>query len=492
VTVNGVATVKEMITEIKNAAVLECLIERAEVWLSALMDAVEGSTPGGPMMRAVSPGSTKSIEERVAKVEEMRLKAVKEKAEAKAETERREAESYVDSSANRFAVARPVSGGLLPESPTEAPVKGGASPRSTKSRGSSPKRKTWDVFVTKEFGSLGLAFNQLTPSAFKGESVLVVNDIKPGKVLDKWNMSNPSFAVQRGDRVVSVNSAAGNAAVLVDLLKSAERVHMSMERRNAWLNALDEAERAASLPGPLPEDVHSWIVTIEKNGGSLGLKFREDPARDVMVITHVEKDGSVAKWNQAHPSQALQPDDRITSANGVQGSVQEIVAEIRAAALLKLVIQRVFSPPKLKRLGTDPYLQRGGGGIPEGSPGAGEEPSRRWVVRVDRGESLGLKLTDRIRGPDGAMALCVTRVKPGGDMEIWNNAEPGLAVVRGDRIVSINGVEGNVGELISQIKNAAALEFVFERADFWTAAVAREKEDRLEKDGRTPRTPGLG
>ena len=54
--------------------------------------------------------------------------------------------------------------------------------------------RTWLVRLVKQESSLGITFTSDTATG-----VLIVADIKPGRVVERFNQANPSLAIQRRD-----------------------------------------------------------------------------------------------------------------------------------------------------------------------------------------------------------------------------------------------------------------------------------------------------
>merc|ERR1719409_1647953 len=123
-----------------------------------------------------------------------------------------------------------------------------------------------------------------------------------------------------------------------------------------------------------------------------------------MLVTGIRPDGAVTAWNESNASLALKRGDRIVSVNRISGTVDELVAQIQAAPYLHVQVER--APKWVEMLAAfdrqeqaKAARQKSEGRTTVGTEDLDRLPplpvtptvTRRWPVRIVKGESLGLK-----------------------------------------------------------------------------------------------------
>merc|ERR1711920_363842 len=97
---------------------------------------------------------------------------------------------------------------------------------------------------------------------------------------------------------------------------------------------------------------------------------------------------------------------------------------------------------------------------PSGSSG---RPCRHFIVQVDRtgGSKVGLDM-----GYEDHKTLLIKCISPDGLIAAWNDTNPGLRVVVGDRIVEVNGLSGKtrgVRPLMDEMRSHQILNLTVQR-----------------------------
>lgn len=86
------------------------------------------------------------------------------------------------------------------------------------------KPNEWNITLVKAEGvKLGIDVD------LNDNTVLVVEAIHDGLV-SNWNKAHPDREVKSGDKVVSVNGTKGNAASMVDVIKTEATLEMVVQR----------------------------------------------------------------------------------------------------------------------------------------------------------------------------------------------------------------------------------------------------------------------
>jgi len=277
-----------------------------------------------------------------------------------------------------------------------------------------------------------------------GESSLggfVINDINPGTLLDAWNaaQSMPALKIQKGDRVIAVTTHDASGAVnrkvqlgeISDTLKSPGDITLSIaaprsENDAVFITATVQLEglklqEVAKLAPP----VHSW-------GGA---------AKDLSALEIVEVGPALASWNQARQAegscsmQQLRVGDRIVSING------------------SLDLQKVVNAPSPLILLTRWQV-------------ASHIRAERIEVAVERTgpeDRLGLHLREL---PNAAAHLQITDVSPSGAINRWNQSSHGRQVLKGDRVMTVNGQTKELQKVMAEASSKVDMQ-----VERWTDTV---------------------
>jgi len=175
------------------------------------------------------------------------------------------------------------------------------------------------------------------------------------------------------------------------------------------------AEAPKPAPAAAPAPAVEYTITVTKTAGeTLGLSF--DGMDDMAVVTDVKDVGVIAKHNKtASPGEQVASGDRLLEVNGKGGNLKELAAEMGKIDKLSI---------KFKR-------------------------AQNWEIQVDKAKGLGLSLAHK----EASSALFVGELNAGA-IKTWNEANPQAAVMKGDRILSVNGQSGPATQVIEAIKNA--------------------------------------
>ncbi|CAE7707933.1 unnamed protein product [Symbiodinium microadriaticum] len=94
--------------------------------------------------------------------------------------------------------------------------------------------------------------------------------------------------------------------------------------------------------------------------------------------------------------------------------------------------------------------------IAETGPAASSEAGACYTVRLQRqaGQALGLE-TIRLEQREGSFITLVENVLEGGPVSEWNKASPDCAVRRGDRILTVNGLDGEA--MLNEMKRCEVM-----------------------------------
>jgi len=111
----------------------------------------------------------------------------------------------------------------------------------------------FSVEINKTGGPLGLGLNHVSKA-----TSLVVEEVLPGPVL-KWNDANPGLAIEKGDRIISVNGTSGQAKGTHELLRQiAETETLALELTRPAGAPLEGAEDKAVLSDAPRLRAASW------------------------------------------------------------------------------------------------------------------------------------------------------------------------------------------------------------------------------------------
>merc|ERR1712146_338177 len=136
----------------------------------------------------------------------------------------------------------------------------------------------------------------------------------------------------------SSDSSSDEAQDVVRLEDSA------LEYINAGIEAAAAAPRKRKRlsgwdaePAPVNQDLE-FSVTLEKDWAKESQnELGVDIATDTMAITNVSN-ALVSKWNADNPESILKVNDCIVGVNGIRGSSDALVAELRSAQTLKMLL----------------------------------------------------------------------------------------------------------------------------------------------------------
>lgn len=169
--------------------------------------------------------------------------------------------------------------------------------------------------------------------------------------------------------------------------------------------------------------MHEFSILIEKGGvQSPGLGLDVDVTDGPALLIDAVQDGLVKIWNEANPQLQVMSHDRFIDVNGVRGDCREIVEELSSAESLSIVVRR---------------------------------PVEFAVsVRKPNDEAkLGLELSYCA----GGATLLVMAVREG-LIDSWNREHPDRAVLKGTRVLEVNGITGNSRELFDTLIQSDALQ----------------------------------
>merc|ERR1712107_354126 len=80
-------------------------------------------------------------------------------------------------------------------------------------------------------------------------------------------------------------------------------------------------------------------INVEKREGKdLGIDV-DFSDRQTFRLVRI-KQGVLQDWNHSHPSKQVRKDDRILAVNGIRGTTEKILSEVRRTSTYELVIQR--------------------------------------------------------------------------------------------------------------------------------------------------------
>jgi len=169
----------------------------------------------------------------------------------------------------------------------------------------------------------------------------------------------------------------------------------------------------ANIGGSNPE----FTIAVERAAGaSLGLNL--DALDGTSLIISSVKAGPIRLYNETvEDDLQLQPGDSIVGVNGSQGSAEALLERLKTDLALELTIRR----PKV------------------------------FSISIPRAYGpLGLQVE---HAPSGT-SLLVKMVNPG-LIKDWNLAHRGQGIKRRDRVITVNGLQGNPAELMANMKMAA-------------------------------------
>jgi len=178
------------------------------------------------------------------------------------------------------------------------------------------------------------------------------------------------------------------------------------------------------------------VLVDRTDGRSLGIEVEHYSERVLTVMTINE--GIVQDWNDANPGLRLEPHDVIVAVNDVTGDVELILDECRKPAPLRLTARRPASKAK-KVTAVDV----------------------EYKITLDKrdGDKLGIDVNHE----DGS-ELFIESIDPG-LVETWNIQNPDREVAVEDRIIEVNGVRGDVTQLLAECTQNTTLEITLLRCE---------------------------
>lgn len=171
-------------------------------------------------------------------------------------------------------------------------------------------------------------------------------------------------------------------------------------------------------------------VVLEMEGQRLGMEVKSAQGGTVLLVTGILPDGAVAAWNHSNPIAQVCPGDHVVAINDIAGAGQMI--EECKAGRKRLVLTIDCS----KRTATS--------SLP--STAAGPPPK---TVHAQLDMTTGLKMGIDMDYTSNSSFIIIKDVKRDGAVAQWNLSNPSQAVNAGDRIVSLNGVEGDAKAMIN-------------------------------------------
>mmetsp|Transcript_20503 Transcript_20503/g.56908 ORF Transcript_20503/g.56908 Transcript_20503/m.56908 type:complete len:718 (-) Transcript_20503:154-2307(-) len=183
--------------------------------------------------------------------------------------------------------------------------------------------QAYDFEVVIEKGA-----NELGVDVVKHDAeTLLISRITAGPVM-VWNCANPQLCVRNGDRIVAVNDQRGDSELLIELIRTQNRLKLSLRR------------------------LLQIRVTVRRNeSGRLGINIAQH--RRSLRILHISP-GPFHLWNARVPLDLhVQTSDHIVEVNGVRGTATELLQAIEQSGNeLSLVLVRSRAP-ELQHIGVE-------------------------------------------------------------------------------------------------------------------------------------------
>jgi len=147
---------------------------------------------------------------------------------------------------------------------------------------------------------------------WKDGKVLEVSAVNDGLVAE-WNAANPGKEMKTGDKIVVVNGVSGSTDQMLNQIKLLGEVDLVVLRQSQIVAPNVDNEFAASL--------------VCSSGTLIGLACDFEDGQTLMIRT--VGPGVVAKWNVANPGKRIVAGDRIMDVNGISGSTEKMLAELK-------------------------------------------------------------------------------------------------------------------------------------------------------------------
>jgi len=194
-----------------------------------------------------------------------------------------------------------------------------------------------------------------------------------------------------------------------------------------------EPTGAASSSGePPPRGSIEFSINVEESVGAAKLGVDVVPDSGTLKITRV-KSGRLAQWNFRHQDKALCAGDRIISVNGIHGNLGNMISEFSKEGAVDISVRRHYTTEEELR---PPFTLE----------------FRVNVEKPSGGAKLGFDVDI------GSGSLKVEKVASGGVLAEWNDQNPDRALRVGDTIVSVNGLQGMLLEMVNEFKKDGKLE----------------------------------
>lgn len=148
-------------------------------------------------------------------------------------------------------------------------------------------------------------------------------------------------------------------------------------------------------------------------------------------------DGLIAQWNKQNPDKQIWVGDRIIKVNSVRGSSIRLLREVNKFSFAKLELLRVTAGP----------LQQA-------------EPVQFYQIFLDRsqGKVFG---ADIVKGDN---SIIIKKIN-GGLFSQWNQANPKTIVYPGDRVISVNHIDGKANKLLAECNILRVMEIRLVRGE---------------------------
>lgn len=289
---------------------------------------------------------------------------------------------------------------------------------------------------------------------FKGKAVLLSTAQAPTTIaaMEKLN----SGFIDCPDGFCIVHSMTRGRYILL-WAEGMQRTAMQSLGMDYEVSRINEKKRRAAAKG-------EYVVAVDRTGGAT-LGAQCEPDKWSLIIRGLVDSGLMCQWNEANPNAVIAVDDRIVEVNGVRGSSDALIDELKQAKphvicllsakpaapiatveaprpQVQLEVEREMLPEREVRLSCDS----------DTALRAEQDEIMEFEIAIDKtcGTSLGLGAR-----PDNNV-LVVDTVKDG-LVAAWNEANPNCKVQHGDRVVEINGVHGSADGLIAQCRENKVL-----------------------------------
>jgi len=148
--------------------------------------------------------------------------------------------------------------------------------------------------------------------------------VKAGPIQAYNEEAEPSRQVLPGDFIMKVNEGGIRAESMLDIMKKATRLELTIRR-------------------PLQFDV---AVKCEDRWKSHGMKYMSNPLHGCVVVASAG-DGTVMAWNQDNPDQQVRPGDRIVAVDGKKCSSRDMLRRLAAVRFHMTVVRPSLPDPEL-------------------------------------------------------------------------------------------------------------------------------------------------